>query len=118
MVSTVYIVAVWLIGARAFFVAAEKTVLRDQKKVFFLKFVESSCKEGRGQTMRGSGQYMIQNDQIQRSSVYMMYKDHIQCRNYEPAVVSTLHVQKMQLCPGMVREWCGMTQTCNPSWQI
>ena len=37
VVSTVYIVAVWLIGARAFFVAAEKAVFRDQKKVFFLK---------------------------------------------------------------------------------
>ena len=37
VVSTVYIVAVWLIGARAFFVAAEKDVFRDQKKVFFLK---------------------------------------------------------------------------------
>ena len=72
MVSTVYIVAVWLIGARAFFVAAEKAVFRDQKKLFFLKFAESSCKDGRGQTMRGSGQYMIQNDQIQRASVYMM----------------------------------------------
>ncbi len=37
VVSTVYIVDVWLIGARAFFVAAEKDVFRDQKKVFFLK---------------------------------------------------------------------------------
>jgi hypothetical protein len=37
MIRTVYIVAVWLIGARAFFVAAEKAVFRDQKKVFFLK---------------------------------------------------------------------------------
>ena len=35
MIRPVYIVAVWLIGARAFFVAAEKAVFRDQKKVFF-----------------------------------------------------------------------------------
>jgi hypothetical protein len=72
MIRPVYIVPVWLIGARAFFVAAEKAVFRDQKNFFFLKFAESSCKEGRGQTMRGSGQDMMQNDQIQRASVYMM----------------------------------------------
>ena len=36
MIRTVYIVAVWLIGARAFFVAAQKTFFRDQKN-FFLK---------------------------------------------------------------------------------
>ena len=53
-------------------VAAEKAFFRDQKKLFFKKFVESSCNEGRGQTMRGSGQNMVQNDQIQRASVYMM----------------------------------------------
>ena len=86
MIRTVYIVAVWLIGAREFFVAAQKAFFRDQK-LFFLKFVESSCKEGRGQTMRGSGQDTMRNDQTQRASVYMMYKEHIQCRNYESAVV-------------------------------
>jgi hypothetical protein len=32
----------------------------------------NSCADGRGQTMRGSGQDMVQNDQIQRTSVYMM----------------------------------------------
>ena len=53
-------------------VAAEKAFFRDQKKLFLKKFVESSCKEGRGQTMRGSGQDMMQNDQTQRASVYMM----------------------------------------------
>ena len=53
-------------------VAAEKAFFRDQKKFFFKKFVERSCKEGRGQTMRGSGQDMVQNDQTQRASVYMM----------------------------------------------
>jgi hypothetical protein len=53
-------------------VAAEKAFFRDQKKIFFKKFVERSCKEGRGQTMRGSGQYMVQKHQIQRASVYMM----------------------------------------------
>ena len=53
-------------------VAAEKAFFRDQKKLFLKKFVESSCKEGRGQTMRGSGQNMVQNDQTQRASVYMM----------------------------------------------
>ena len=37
MIRPVYIVAVWLIGARAFFVAAEKAVFRDQKKSFFFK---------------------------------------------------------------------------------
>jgi hypothetical protein len=63
---------VWLIGARAFFVAAEKAVFRDQKNFFFQKFAESTCKDGRGQTMRGSGQDMMKNDQIQRASVYMM----------------------------------------------
>ncbi len=36
MIRPVYIVVVWLIGARAFFVAAEKAVFRDQK-FFFLK---------------------------------------------------------------------------------
>ncbi len=34
-------------------VAAEKAFFLDQKKLFFQKFVESSCKEGRGQTMLG-----------------------------------------------------------------
>ena len=43
--------------------------------------------EGRGQNMRGSGQDMVQNDQTQRASVYMMQKEHIPCRNYESAVV-------------------------------
>ena len=87
MIRPVYIVADWLIGARAFSVAAQKAVFRDQKNFFFLKFAESSCKDGRGQTMRGSGQDTMRNDQTQRASVYMMYKEHIQCRNYEPAVV-------------------------------
>ena len=36
MIRTVYIVADWLIGARAFFVAAQKAFFRDQK-IFFLK---------------------------------------------------------------------------------
>ena len=35
MIRTVYIVADWLIGARAFFVAAQKAVFRDQKNFFF-----------------------------------------------------------------------------------
>ncbi len=71
----VYIVAVWLIGAKHpgnFFVAGQKAFFRDQKNLFFKKFVESSCKEGRGQTMRGSGQNLVQNDQTHRASVYMM----------------------------------------------
>jgi len=51
--------------------AAQKAVFRDQKNFFFQKFAPS-CKEGRGQSMRGSGQYMVRNDQIQRASVYMM----------------------------------------------
>ena len=85
--SSVYIVAVWLIGARAFSVAAQKAVFRDQKNFFFRKFVESSCVEGRGQNMRGSGQDTMGNDQTQRASVYMMYKEHISCRNYEHAAV-------------------------------
>ena len=42
-----------------------------KKNFFFPKFAPS-CKEERGQTMRGSGQYMVRNDQIQRASVYMM----------------------------------------------
>jgi hypothetical protein len=55
-----------------FFVAGQKAFFRDQKNLFFKKFADSSCKEGRGQTMRGSGQDMVQNDQTQRASVYMM----------------------------------------------
>jgi hypothetical protein len=55
-----------------FLLKAEKTVFRDQKKVFFLKVCGELCKEGRGQTMRGSGQYMVQKHQIQRAGVYMM----------------------------------------------
>jgi hypothetical protein len=68
-------VAVWLIGAKHpgnFIVAGQKAFFRDQKNFFLKKFVESSCKEGRGQTMWGSGQNMVQNDQTQRTSVYMM----------------------------------------------
>ena len=73
--------------SETFFVAGQKAFFRDQKKLFFQKFVETSCVEGRGQNMRGSGQDTMRNDQIQRASVYMMYKEHISCRNYEPAVV-------------------------------
>ncbi len=70
LVRPVYIGAV--VNAReTSFVAAQKAVFRDQKKLFFLK-VFASCKEGRGQTMWGSGQYMVRNDQTQRASVYMM----------------------------------------------
>ena len=70
MIRPVYIGAVanW---SETSFVAAQKAVFRDQKNFFFPKFAPS-CKEERGQTMRGSGQYMVQNDQIQRASVYMM----------------------------------------------
>ena len=39
MIRTVYIVAVWLIGARAFSVAAQKAVFRDQKKGLFAFFL-------------------------------------------------------------------------------
>ena len=70
------------------------TFLLQLKSLFFgtikkklEKFVSPSCMEGRGQNMRGRGQNMVQNDQTQRASVYMMQKEHIQCRNYEPAVV-------------------------------
>ena len=35
MIRTVYIVADWVIGARAFSVAAQKAVFRDQKNFFF-----------------------------------------------------------------------------------
>ena len=57
------------------------------KKLFFQKFAPTSCEDGRVQTMRGSGQDTMRNDQIQRASVYMMQKEHIQRRNYESAVV-------------------------------
>ena len=97
------------------------TFLLQLKSLFFgtikkklEKFVSPSCMEGRGQNMRGSGQDMMQNDQTQRASVYMMQKEHIPCRNYESAVEWTLHVRKCNFA----REWCGMVQTCNPSWQI
>ena len=70
------------------------TFLLQLKSLFFgtikkklEKFVSPSCVEGRGQNMRGSGQDMVQNDQTQRASVYMMQKEHIPCRNYESAVV-------------------------------
>ena len=70
LVCHVYIGAV--VNAReTSFVAAQKAVFRDQKNFFFPKFAPS-CKEERGQTMRGSGQYMVRNDQTQRASVYMM----------------------------------------------
>jgi hypothetical protein len=39
MIRTVYIVALWLIGARAFSVAAQKDVFRDQKKGLFAFFL-------------------------------------------------------------------------------
>ena len=48
-----------------------KTLFHDHKKNYG-KVRFTICMEGRGQTMRGSGQDMIQNDQIQRASVYMM----------------------------------------------
>jgi hypothetical protein len=59
----------------------------DRTAVEILYSQQNSCVEGRGQNMRGSGQDTMRNDQIQRASVYMMYKEHISCRNYEPAVV-------------------------------
>ena len=71
-IRTVYIVGVWLIGAKHPMLQLKRLFFVTKKKLFFKKFVESSCKEGRGQTMRGSGQDMIQNDQTQRASVYMM----------------------------------------------
>ncbi len=51
LVRPVYIGAV--VNAReTSFVAAQKAVFRDQKNFFFPKFAPS-CKEERGQTMRG-----------------------------------------------------------------
>ena len=72
MIRTVYIVAVWQIGAKHPMLHLKRPFFVTKKKLFLKKFVESSCKEGRGQTMRGSGQDMVQNDQTQRASVYMM----------------------------------------------
>ena len=72
MIRTVYIVGVWLIGAKHPMLQMKRLFFVTKKNFFFKKFVESSCKEGRGQTMRGSGQDMMQNDQTQRASVYMM----------------------------------------------
>jgi len=65
---------VWQIGAKhpGNFLLQVKRLFFVTKKLFFKKFADSSCKEGRGQTMRGSGQDMVQNDQTQRASVYMM----------------------------------------------
>ena len=71
-IRTVYIVGVWLIGAKHPMLQLKRLFFVTKKKLFLKKFVESSCKEGRGQTMRGSGQDMMQNDQTQRASVYMM----------------------------------------------
>ena len=71
-IRTVYIVGVWLIGAKHPMLQLKRLFFVTKKNLFFKKFVESSCKEGRGQTMRGSGQNMVQNDQIQRASVYMI----------------------------------------------
>jgi hypothetical protein len=48
MIRPFYIVAVWLIGARAFFVAAEKAVFRDQKNFFF-----SSLRRAHGRMEEG-----------------------------------------------------------------
>ena len=85
LVRPVYIGAV--VNAREILLQLKRPFFVTKKTFFFQKFVESSCKEGRGQTMRGSGQDTMRNDQTQRASVYMMYKEHIQCRNYESAVV-------------------------------
>ena len=48
MIRTVYIVADWLIGARAFSVAAEKAFFRDQKNFFFKSLWRAHARKEEG----------------------------------------------------------------------